>query len=261
MRGIPILLVASCCGSAQSVGPSLIFDVASVKIVGATETSAGAKKSEVGPVQATANPVRFSRRNATLASLLLTAYGLIRPQQLIGPDWLTSERYEIDARSPEGTTPEQQSVMLQNLLAERFRVRVHRESREMPVYELVVAKRGPKLSASDPGAKNPLMPFQQGGPLLLSRAKDGVSTVRLRERGTMEGLATRLSREVDRPIVDRTGLKGEYDVVLRWPVTVSEPGNDIFAAFESQLGLKLEPKKGALEVLVVDHAEKVPTPN
>jgi uncharacterized protein (TIGR03435 family) len=255
-------------GSAQAADPSLTFDVASVKMTGTGPISGRVGKGDVASVQAPADSTRFSKRNATLASLLLTAYRLPWPQQLIGPEWLTSERYEIEARAPEGATAEQRLVMLQNLLAERFRVKVHRESNEMPVYELVIAKRGVKLKATTPD-ESALPPFQQG-PLHLWRSEDGVLMTSLGERGTMQGLANRLSGYVDRPILERTGLKGDYDFVMRWtPMTqsssaaaaASDPGISIFAAFESQLGLKLEPKKGMVEVLVVDHAERVPTEN
>lgn len=267
MRGILVLLAACAYGSAQSADPPLTFEVASVKMVGAAESAAKmTKKSAARSVRVSADPIRFSRRNATLASLLLTAYGL-QPQQLIGPEWLTSERYEIEAKVPDGATAQQQLVMLRNLLAERFRVKVHREKKEIPVYEMVTAKGGPKLEESVPGAEA-LPAIQPGNPFRLGR-KDGITMVILHEQGTMEALAARLSGQAGRVILDRTGLKGNFDVTMHWtPPTVSssveaaaDPGMNLFAALESQLGLKLEPKKGMVDVLVVDHAEKVPTDN
>jgi uncharacterized protein (TIGR03435 family) len=276
MRAIVLLLATSWYGSTQSTDTSLTFEVASVKVTSAAQSAGGmvtARKSSSGPGPGAADPIRFSRRRATLASLLLAAYSL-KPQQLIGPDWLTSERYDVEAKVPDGATGEQQLIMLQNLLVERFRMKVHRETKEMPVYEMVIAKGGPKLK--EPGTGAYALPvLRPGGPLQLG-FKDGMTTIVLREQGTLEALAARLSGQAGRPIVDRTGLKGNYDFDMSWmpapesspaegaasgAATASDPGGSLLAAFESQLGLKLVPKKGMVEVLVVDRAEKVPTDN
>ena len=111
MRAILILLAASWYGRAQSPDPSLTFEVASVKAAGAQQSggSVSFKKSEKGSAGPSADPIRFTRRNATLARLIVAAYGL-KPQQLIGPGWLTSDRYEIEAKVPEGGTAAQQMV-------------------------------------------------------------------------------------------------------------------------------------------------------
>jgi uncharacterized protein (TIGR03435 family) len=272
MRGFIPLLAASCYCAAQNPDPSLTFEVASVKTASQPAGFVTSKKSAAGSVPASADPIRFSRRNATLASLLLAAYEL-RPQQLIGPQWLTSERYEIEAKVPEGATAAQQLVMLRNLLTERFRMQAHREIKELPVYEMTIARGGSKLKESAPGPK-PLPPLRPGGPFFLS-FKDGVTAVGLREQGSTEALAARLSSEADRLILDRTGLQGNYGIVLSWTPPASsapaaaatgdpaapDPGISLLTALESQLGLKLVPKKGMVEVLVVDRAEKVPTEN
>ena len=263
-----LLFALSFCAGAQT---PLAFEVASVKMAGQDQPAVMSARKRTAGMPASGNPTLFTRRNATLSSLILAAYGL-QPQQLVGPDWLTTQRYEIEARAPEGATPEQQLVMLQSLLAERFQLKSHRETRELPVYELVVAKGGSKLKeGSDPGARP--LPAMKPGPFALGM-QDGATVVRLREHGTMEALAARLSPQADRLILDRTGLKGSYDVVMYWtpagppraaePSTApqaSDPGMTLFTALESQLGLKLESKKGMAEVFVVDHAEKVPTEN
>src|SRR5580658_1894788 len=150
MRRIFVLLAASCCSHAQTADRSLTFEVASVKPAGESPGIRIDKKSSTGSFSASSDAILFSRRNATQASLLQEAYGL-RKQQVIGPAWLTSERYEIEARVPECTTADQQLIMLQNLLVERFRMKLHRETREMPVYEMVTARGGSKLQESVPG--------------------------------------------------------------------------------------------------------------
>jgi uncharacterized protein (TIGR03435 family) len=270
-------MTAAAIAHAQPTNPNLTFDVASVKPV---DTSSGqpvlavARKSATGALPpATGTPTRFTRRNAKLNSLLQLAYGL-QPQQIIGPAWLDTERYNIEAVSAQGTTPQQQLVMLQNLLAERFQMKVHREKRELPIYEMVVAKGGSKLKEAATGPSG-LPALRIGGGLQVG-FKDGVSTLVLREHGTLAGLADRLSPHTDRHIVDGTGLTGDYDFVLRWSpptalptpepaasgaASALDPGVTLAAALESQLGLKLVPKKGMVDVLVVDHAEQTPTEN
>jgi uncharacterized protein DUF3738 len=171
-----------------------------------------------------------------------------------GPDWLDVDLFQIDANSPPDHVPRSQSdglPMLRSLLAERFRLRAHTESRDVPVYALVVARADRRL-----------------GPKMLS-ATHG--------RGiTMAQLAARLSPRVDRPVEDRTKLTGTFDVDLRWMPDPRPPapdeqrpsflppvdpsGSSIFTALIEQLGLKLEPAKGSIEILVIDHVER-PSPN
>jgi uncharacterized protein (TIGR03435 family) len=271
MRKIVLLVAATACASAQSADASLTFEVASVRISGqaATSTASASTASKSGASKSGApslNPVRFSRRGVTLERLLLNAYSIPLPQLLIGPEWLDSNAYDIEALAPQGSTPEQQLVMLQNLLIERFALKIHRETRELPVYEMVVAKGVPKMPVSGP--KSPLAPMQQR-PLPLGVGRGAMTY--LGERGTMEQFAARLAPYVQRPTINRTGLQGEYDVTLRWtpgaqaPPAVAadapDPGISIFSALQSQLGLKLDPKRGPVEVLVIDNVEKVPTEN
>lgn len=211
MRQI-MLLLAAASGSGQSANASLTFEVASVRIAGEAATSQGALKKRTGP-SGGANPLRFSRRGVALDRLLTMAYGIPHRSQLIGPEWLSSNAYDIEALAPEGSTTEQQLVMLQNLLIERFAIKMLRESRELPAYELLIAKGGSKLKPAD--LYNPLAPFQLERPLPAAPSRNG-STTGLSEEGTMEAFAARLSRYVDRPVLDRTELKGEYQVTLRW---------------------------------------------
>jgi uncharacterized protein (TIGR03435 family) len=270
MRPLLLFVAASLCGIAQTEA-SLTFEVATVKKYGDPQPAGpvGARKSEAAPVRSSgADPILFSRRNATLASLIQAAYHL-KAQQVIGPDWLTTERYEVVARISERATAEQQMIMLKNLLTERFQIKLHRETRDLPIFEMVVAKGGSKLKEPAQGA-DALPELRIGGPMRLS-VKDGANWVVLREQGTLSGLAERLSAVAGRPILDRTGLKGNYDFALNWapparpdPADASAPADpavNLAAALESQLGLKLEAKKAPLEVLVIDHAEKNPADN
>lgn len=264
MRFLIFLLAG--CAAAQTADSTLTFEVASVKATGEAPATLAVRKNGAGAVQLSGpDPILFMRRRATLSSLLMSAYGL-RTQQIVGPDWLTTERYDIQARVAEGATAAQQLVMLQNLLAERFGLKQHRETRELPVYEMVVAKGGPKLQSL--GAK-PLRAMQVDDPFRRGQ-KDGVTMIHVDGRGSLETLAARLSRVADRLILDRTGLKGDYDIDLQWsagaapaasPDAASDPGISLGRALGAQLGLKLEAKKDPVEVMVVDHAQKVPTEN
>lgn len=250
----------------------------------------------------TKDPGRYTANGTSIFNLILRAYG-VRSYQIMGPDWLKTGRFDVVAKVPEGATKEQFALMLQNLLAERFKLAVHKEQKELPVYELVVAKNGPKLKewVDDPAAPkdgappaDPSVPRKReldadGYPILrTSKGTSGMSmtsglaTERMAGFG-MELFASGLAARVGRPVTDRTGLTGTYDIVLHYvmegsmgPVNVTpgpggagsvlptsggEGGPTMIEAIQSQLGLKLESKKGMVEILVVDHAEKVPTEN
>jgi uncharacterized protein (TIGR03435 family) len=222
--------------------------------------------------------------------LLMAAYD-VKVFQIAGPAWLDTERFEIDATMAPDTKKEQSRVMLQNLLAERFKLVVHRESRDLPTYSLVVDKNGPKLKESvpphalksddgSPPVKSPMGPKigADGFPVLASRPPGlpiAVMMMNGRARmdaqsNTMQQLAELLTTFLSRPVVDATGLQAKYDFTLTyWPEgiagsgegTDAEPVPDIFGALQAQLGLKLEPKKGPVEMIVVDRGEKTPVRN
>lgn len=182
-------------------------------------------------------------------SYIMQAYQLLG-YQVSGPSWLDSERYDISAIKPPGASDEQVRLMLQNLLAERFKLALHREHKEMSVYALVVGKRGQKFKASDPATASNI---RSSG-----HSIDGAAS-------SMAGLAYLLMRWTDRLVVDETGLTGLYDFKLAWkPEGVQDAASStsaLLSAVEDQLGLDLQPKKTSIEVLVVDHAEKVPVEN
>lgn len=273
-RGVLWLLAASCLHS-QSAGQKLTFEVASVKPSPLTQTG-GPKPTGVG--SGVVDPVHFERKNANLASLIMFAYG-VKPYQVTGPAWLTVDRFDVIASVPEGTTKPQQLVMLQNLLAERFQLALHRESKEEPVYNLVVAKDGPKFKEYVPPADADDQPKPRArsaidadgfavlppGGGLVAMMKDGQSKASLHDNITMARLTLILGGNVDHPVIDQTGLAGTYDIALRWisdrsgagmAESTPDVGPSIYSALPSQLGLRLERARGKIEVLVVDHAEK-----
>jgi uncharacterized protein (TIGR03435 family) len=193
--------------------------------------------------------------NASLADCIRFAYGLTSDAQLYGPDWIKSKelRYNIVAKTLPDTPREQLLQMMQVLLTERFKLTLHREEKDLAYYALVVAKGGSKMhEATDAPAS---VPTGIQGQLRIVSSRMPMSTV-----------ATLLSRYMRAFVVDRTGLKGPFEVKLVWtpddrPVPDDERGPSVFTAVQEQLGLKLESRKGPMEVLVVDHAEKTPTEN
>jgi uncharacterized protein (TIGR03435 family) len=190
--------------------------------------------------------------NATLSDCLKFAYSLTTDDQIAGPDWLKikSVRFEVTAKAPPETPAPQLMLMLQTLLKERFQMTLHTEQREMTHYELVVGKNGPKLKEATASA-----PEARGAARM-----DGISSNRMQ----MNKLAMLLSRMTRMPVLDKTGLTGSYQIDLKYAnETSKEPSEypSVFTAVQEQLGLKLESKKGPVEVLVVDHAEKVPAEN
>jgi uncharacterized protein (TIGR03435 family) len=206
---------------------------------------------------------RFTATNARLKDLIARAYG-VRISEISGPDWLTSERFDIAAEAAGPVDDDQLSLMLRTLLADRFGLALHREPKVLPVYELVVAKSGPKLQ--------PVQAAQSRGRTLSSSHRGYLSA----NGASTEFLAELLSRQTDRPVLDRTGLSGTYNFELKWTPddlhtnlgqTHDDSGKNnadgpsIFTAVEEQAGLKLKPARAPVEVLVVDQVQKTPTAN
>jgi uncharacterized protein (TIGR03435 family) len=221
----------------QTKEAALEFEVASIKPFVMPQPGAGrgvamTKRGRGGP--GSSDPGQISWNGATLKTLLMNAYG-VKNYQITGPPWLDTERFNIVAKVPPGTTKEQVLIMWQNLLAERFQLKLHRETREIPVYELVVGKNGPKMKESGPApelpkdpaprsADGPPPPFVRpamgpdGCPVFPPGGRGGTSMMTMPGRfrmcalrTTMEGLVNMLMGQLDRPIFDKTGLKAEYD--------------------------------------------------
>jgi uncharacterized protein (TIGR03435 family) len=300
-------LLAASAVFAQTPAPA--FEVASIKP--ATLPTAAQVTSGKLHIGMAIDGARVDIGNLPLVELIRIAYR-VKPYQISGPDWMGAERFDVLAKIPEGASRDQVPEMLQALLAERFRMTVHRENKEHAMYALVVGKNGLKLKESaadaDSGgaagnAQVRVSPNADGKGVQVSGGQTGPARMSMGPGGTMHlelaqatpaMLADMLGRFVDRPVVDMTELKGTYQVALdlsmedlrnaartagvtmpgpaaggelgRLPgaeaaPTASDPsGGSIFNAVQ-QLGLKLEPRKAPIEVIVIDHLEKAPTEN
>jgi uncharacterized protein (TIGR03435 family) len=231
---------------AQAPAP-LQFEVASVKPLGRPPESGG------GPW--TVNHGRFKADAAGVRGVIGWAYGVMRVQVRGGPDWLDREPYDFVAKAESADAgPDEIRAMLQTLLADRFKLVVHRETQQLPVYTLVVGKSGSKMQESKEGRKNYINWTGPGQAVFTEISISG-------------GLINVLSGALASPVVDNTGLKGFYSFKLEYTdPRFQRRGNpsqsavdsppDIFGAVQEQLGLKLEAKKAPVEVLIVDHAER-----
>jgi uncharacterized protein (TIGR03435 family) len=233
------LLVAIASLAEQSAGPDLVeFDVVSVKLA-----------DQTAPGRSTQNsPAAFRGRNLYLTDLVMSAWGVNEDRIIGGPAWIRNIGWDIDARiATAGATPEQRAHMMQAMLADRFHLVTHRETRTMPIYELTVLKSGIRLQESSEGG-------QSSGPALIRFGS-----------ASMSDLARQLSNYVGREVVDRTGLSGRYAIRLSFapasPEAVAasdaaDPGPSIFQALQQQTGLKLEPAIAPVEFIVIDSVDK-----
>jgi bla regulator protein blaR1 len=233
---------------AQSQGDAAsrpAFEVASVKLTAHGRNAEGWSYSDVK----IASPGRLVGTNASLDECIRWAYD-IKEYQISRPDWLNSDAasYDIEAKAPPNTTPRQMRLMLQTLLGERFKLVLHRETKLLPVYWLKVGKNGPHLQRTT---------LDAGGGLTANGGREGVRVTG--DSATMETLAHRLSLDLDHPVFDKTGIQGTFWIRLEW--AREGDGPSVFAAVQEQLGLKLEASKAPIEILVIDHAERMPTEN
>jgi uncharacterized protein (TIGR03435 family) len=199
------------------------------------------------------DPAMIRYANISLKNLIAMAYRYDSRRIQGGPDWLDTQMYDVAAKLPPGVSKEQVPEMLQDLLAERFKLALHRETKEQRVYFLVAGKGGPKLKevpAPDPqdaqqvrGARLPMQMMR--GRIIGHAVPVGM-------------LAGALAQMTGHQVVDRTGLTKNYDIDLHW--TAAED-SEIFAALQEQLGLKLEAGRGPVEVIVIDRAERNPEAN
>jgi uncharacterized protein (TIGR03435 family) len=212
------------------------FEVASIKPADPTQPTAIRRSGK-----------HFVTVNTSLEFLITWAYDIHTDLVYGKPKWLTSARYDILANAPEQTDLKER---MQALLAERFHLAVHRETRELPVYALVVAKGGPKLQLREHTGDFGQNPFRMAG------------------RGRMVGtevsaemLAKFLSDQLGRTVRNETRLNGAFDFKLEWSPDQTTEGASLFTAIQEQLGFKLEARKGPVEVLVIDRIESAPTEN
>lgn len=232
---------------AQTVERRPAFEVASVK-----PWDESSKK----PMGWQYDDARVSYTRANLKVLVMDAYKVLY-YQLDAPSWFETQQYDVSAKIPEGASQDQVPAMLQTLLTERFRMKLHRETRNQPAFVLMVGKNGPKLRNS----------VETGEPAIT--VNEGHFEWR---RATMTWFAARLSGLTGRPVVDMTGLSGKFDITLgltpselaglRSAATAAESqdGTSIFEALRA-IGLKLEARRMPIEHLVIDSALRVPTEN
>jgi uncharacterized protein (TIGR03435 family) len=239
IAGLGAAVLASCGLFGQTAATPPAFEVASIKP--APPQTGGRMMTRTG-----GDAGRVDYANVNLKQVLMRAYD-VKTYQITGPAWLDTERYDIVAKVPEGVPKEQIPAMLQNLLAERFQMTIHRETKEQGVYALVVGKNGPKLKKSDdseaavvgfggPGSGPPPPPPPPGGAsggmakrptgagpasgtkgtmgAIMFSINSDTGTSRMQAKTTMAGLTNTLSNMLDRPVVDMTEIQGTYDISL-----------------------------------------------
>jgi uncharacterized protein (TIGR03435 family) len=312
---------------AQTTAATPSFEVATIKPAAPPASSMGAgggmkfairMGAQGGP--GTSDPGQITYSNLPVRNLLVNAYG-VKTYQISGPAWIDTERFDIVAKVPKGASKDDVKLMLQNLLAERFKLTLHREKKELPMYALVVGKNGSKMKESPPDDPDPkeasgpqdaaaaaaneqkakqalengLRNMKDGMPPPPGLAGRGTSMMMMPGRArmssqkeTMAQFSEWLANQLDRPVVDQTGLTANYGVTLEYapesaggrgpmgmalpplpsggeggmpPEADSQAAPSLFTALQEQLGLKLEQKKGPVDLLVVDHLEKTPTEN
>jgi uncharacterized protein (TIGR03435 family) len=249
------------------VASAILILPAQFEVVSIKRNKSNAPESYIRP-----STGRLSIRNMSVKNLLRTAYGF-RDSQISGaPAWVDSENYDIEATADGKATPRQMTQpMLQSLLEERFKLRAHQVTKELPVYVLTVANRGPNLQ---PSAQQICVPFDPENPLLPTApgrnpneicGSIGLGLTSLNgQQVTIAALAMAFSHLLGRTVIDNTNLAGEFDAKLRFAPTGSVPNGavvdpvlaDILTAVREQLGLKLESGNGPVEILVIDHVER-----
>jgi uncharacterized protein (TIGR03435 family) len=252
--------IMGCAAFGQEPPRQIAFEVASVKPAAPRDESGGARST--GAVRRALGGdvgLLVNYPDVSLMGVLCKAYDLL-PDNIVGPSWLDTERYDIVARVPKDAPAGQIPTMLQNLLAERFRVGVHWVTKQTSGFALVVGKSGPKLKKSTLEDET-TRTFGFDGPSHLFWRGQTLGTV-----------ARSLSRILDKPVEDKTGIEGTFDITLdaapdsmpgfRFGTPSEESASlpSIFTAIRG-LGLELAPQQVTVKQLVVDSAQKIPTPN
>jgi len=308
-----LLLVAA--GMAAVAGPVMfgLLEVPRARAQSSPTTGTPAASFEVAAIKPNRSgdwrvmmrfgPGRFTATGIWIRHLITLAYGVSDFQVTGGPSWINSERYDIQAKEPDLIIAEMQKLsedqreelsrsMVQSLLADRFKLKLRHQTKELPAYALVVAKSGPKLQAAKSDADFKAIKGAEGrgqrGKMVF-----GMGDLTIPD-APLSMLARMLSQQLGRPVLDQTGLEGNYDFTLKWtpgqgegmigmgpggggpgsgkamvgtglgdggPQLGSPPppdmsGPSIFTAIQEQLGLKLVSQKGSVEVLVIDHVER-----
>jgi uncharacterized protein (TIGR03435 family) len=304
------LLLAAGAAFGQTPAAGLTFDVASIKLAGPPDPAK--MMSGQMHVGMKVDGARADIGFLSLSDLICIAYK-VKSYQITGPDWMSAQRFDIVAKMPEGSNKDQVPQMLQALLSERFKLTIHRSSKENQIYAMVVGKGGPKLKESLPDDPAPAAadgaPPSDNSSLRMSGNIEGKGMTMSTGpgRGTtkmtmangamhmenskmsMAQFAEVLSRFLDHPVVDMTEIKGNYQVALdlsmedmmnaarsagvqvpgpgaggqpgKGPAEAADPAGSSLFNNVQQLGLKLEPRKAPVDLIVIDHLEKLPTEN
>ncbi len=230
---LPWLLPASICAQSPA------FEAASIKSL---------PPEALGHVHMNSDNNIVNYTSAGVKDMIAAAYG-VGKDRISGPAWLDSQMYAVTERIADTASPKQVPEMLQALLRDRFGVVLHRESKDMPVLALVVAKGGPKMKAAD-GVTGCSDNGDNKGNVLACHA--GISY-----------LLDVLSRRMRSPVIDKTGLVGVFEINMQWDRDSPDdpPGTSLLEALPKQLGLKLESQRAPVDVIVVDSANRIPTAN
>jgi len=256
MAGTGTLVLAACAAYGQSAAAQPQFEVAQVR---QSKPAAGRVWERI-----TTDPGRLTGTGVTLKQLIFEAYDMPYYRIFGGPAWLDSEYYDLEAKTESAVSRDQLRLMLRGLLADRFKLTLHRETKELRAYALTVAKNGPKLHEAKEGDSS----SGQRPPVYVERFRCDLTefanllSLRLNMPMTDDPTVPVRSTGVPVPVLDKTGIKGVFDISVE---VKPDPSVDTFVAWQralqEQLGLKLEAQKGPMEVLVIDHAERVPTEN
>jgi len=273
---VPVL-AGEPCAQPQS---SAAFEVASIH-VGQPQSPFSAWGEGVSGGPGSPDPTRILYRNATLGELVRRACGVVW-YQVSGPGWLDTERFIIEAKLPTGSTEEDLRHMLQALLQERFHLAFHHETRLLPAFDLAVMRSGLKIVDSAQGhitlgrakrkpALPSIPPLPRGTGPMMVHGPGFIQAANIR----MDLLAETLTHETGGPVHDRTGLGDQFTFTLVWEpdaataqgvqmLPAAPPGevsSSVFRALKEQIGLQLVKVKGPVDVVVIDHIDKAPTPN
>ena len=259
------LFLLTGCGFAQPPA----FEVASIR----PAAPAGPNENTIGlPLggPGTSDPETFRIRSATLRDLLTRAYQ-VRTIQFEGPGWLNNARFDLMAKVPPGATKEQFNLMLQNLLEQRFKIKLHHALKSFSAYNLVTDKRGVKLQQSDPevsryaklASENPLaglLGVKNYGGIIPRQGGFLINGAGL----PIGNLASIVESVINVPVLDQTGLTGFYDFEIEFAREDAAGDSilpSIFAALENEAGLKLESVKAPFDVIIIDHIDMTPGEN
>jgi uncharacterized protein (TIGR03435 family) len=236
-----------------------VFEVASVKASSASQADGKGQRGMK------TSPGTVSMQNVPLKAIVRWAYG-VQDYQVEGPAWTERQGFDIFAKAAGPAKDPELQAMMRTLLEDRLKLVVHRETKIKPIYEMTIAKGGHKLKPSATEGESSFAPPKGGGGKMIAHA----------ERTSMAEFAQLLTDPLQCPVIDKTGLKGNFDFTVDLmsyipldasgkaapdKVAVSDRETIVTMAIQQQLGLKLEPKKGPIEIVIIDSAEKIPVEN